>query len=83
MLLIDDLLAAPVRGLMFVLKEIAKSVEAEREAEERAVMSELTELHRQLDADRMAEAEFDARESELLTRLERLRGGAEDDGASG
>ncbi len=35
MLLIDDLLAAPLRGLFFVLKEINAAVQAERASEER------------------------------------------------
>ena len=79
MLLIDDLLAAPLRGLMFVLREIDQAVQAEREAEERGIMAELTDLHRKLDAGRISEADFDAREAALLQRLERLRGGGEDD----
>lgn len=78
MLLIDDLLGAPARGLMFVLREIAKSVDAEREAEQRALMSDLSELHRRLDAGRITEAEFDQRESALLARLDRLAGGEAD-----
>ncbi len=81
MLIIDDLLAGPVRGLIFVLKEIDKAVQAEREAEERRTMHELSELHRQLDAGQITEAEFDVREQVLLDQLDELHGeGGEDDG---
>ena len=81
MLIIDDLLASPVRGLMFILKEINKAVQVEREAEERRTMQELSEIHRQFDGGQITEAEFDAREQALLDRLDGLgRKGGEDDG---
>lgn len=79
MLLIDDLLAAPVRGLMFVLREIADAADAEREAEQRTVMSELAALHRRLDAGAIGEADFDRSEQDLLQRLDRLHGAEEPD----
>jgi Gas vesicle protein G len=78
-LLIDDLLAAPFRGLMFVLSEINKAVEAEQEAEERRIMSDLAGLHRRLDEDQITEAEFEAEEQALLSRLDRLHGEGEVD----
>ncbi len=74
MLLIDDLLMAPVRGLMFVLREVAQAALEERDGEERAVMAELSALHRALETGAVTEAEFDAREADLLTRLDGLRG---------
>lgn len=74
MLLIDDLLAAPMRGLMFVLEKIDEAARQEREAEERAVMAELSELYRALETGVLTEAEFDAREEKLLKRLDELQG---------
>ncbi|MGD1035855.1 MAG: gas vesicle protein GvpG [Roseiarcus sp.] len=74
MLLIDDLLMAPCRGLMFVLREIAKAAQEEQAAEKRAVMVELAALHRSLDSGRLTEEAFDAQETRLLERLDRLRG---------
>jgi hypothetical protein len=74
MLLIDDLLMAPVRGLMFVLREVAKSAQEERAAEQRTLMAELAALHRALDSGELTEAAFDEREAVLLARLDRLRG---------
>jgi Gas vesicle protein G len=79
MLLIDDLLAAPFRGLMSILREVKNAVEAEQEAEERRIMSQLAALNRRLDQGEMTEAEFEAEEQALLSRLDRLHGKAEVD----
>lgn len=73
MLIIDDILAAPLRGLIFVLKKIDEAVREEAANEERAVMADLSALHRALDEGAIGAAEFDARERELLDRLDRLR----------
>jgi hypothetical protein len=73
MFIIDDLLAAPLRGLVFVLKKIDEAVQKEVEAQERAIMADLTALHRALDSGTITEEEFDVREQELLGRLDRLR----------
>jgi hypothetical protein len=73
MFIIDDLLAAPIRSLMFVLKKVNEAVQKELEAEEKAIMASLTALHRELDSGAITEEEFDAREQELLGRLEGLR----------
>ncbi|MFZ3181403.1 MAG: gas vesicle protein GvpG [Methylocystis silviterrae] len=72
MIIIDSLLAAPLRGLMFVLEKIDEAVQKEIEAEEQAVMADLSALHRALDSGAMTEAEFDMREQKLLDRLDRL-----------
>ena len=72
MFIIDDLLLAPARGLMFVLKKIDEAVQKDLEAEERAIMADLTALHRALDGGAITEEEFDSRERELLGRLDRL-----------
>jgi hypothetical protein len=74
MLLIDDLLMAPVRGLLFVVREIAKAAEEESAADERTVMAELAALHRALDSGQLSEDAFDTREAELLEQLDRLHG---------
>jgi hypothetical protein len=80
MLLIDDLLAAPLHGLFFVLKEINAAVQAERALEERGIIAELSDLHRQLDNDQITEADFEVGEERLLHRLEGFRGDGETDG---
>jgi Gas vesicle protein G len=77
MFIIDDLLASPARGLMFVLRQINDAVQQEREAQGKATMTELAALHRELDEERITEDEFDAREHVLLSRLDRMK---KDDG---
>ncbi|ARN82430.1 gas vesicle protein GvpG [Methylocystis bryophila] len=74
MLLIDDLLAGPVRGLMFVLRKVHEVVEQELDAEERGILSDLSALHCALDSGVITEADFEAREETLLNRLDSLRG---------
>jgi len=80
MLLIDDILAAPLRGLFFVLKEIDAAVQAERASQERAIITELGDLHRQLDRDEITEADFEAGEARLLHRLDGFRNQGETNG---
>ncbi len=77
MFLIDDLLASPARGLMFVLRKINDAVQQEREAQGKATMAELTALHRDLEEGRITEEDFDAREEVLLSRLDEMQ---KDDG---
>jgi Gas vesicle protein G len=80
MLFIDDLLAAPLHGLFFVLKEINAAVQAERALEERGIIAELGDLHRKLDNDQITEADFEADEERLLHRLDSFRGDGATDG---
>jgi hypothetical protein len=80
MLLIDDLLMAPLHGLFFVLKEINAAVQAERALEERGIIAELSDLHRQLDNDQITEADFELGEGRLLHRLDSFRGDGDTNG---
>ncbi len=73
MIIIDSILAAPLRGLMFVLEKIDEAVREEAEAEERTIMADLSALHRALDTGAITGAEFDGREQKLLDRLDQLR----------
>jgi len=74
--MLGSLLLSPVTGLTFILREIGQAVDQAREADRRAVMAELQELHRLLERGALAEAAFDSREAALLDRLEALSGGA-------
>ena len=85
MFIIDDLLASPARGLMFVLRKINDAVQQERDAQKKATMTELTALHRELDEGKITEDEFDAREHTLLSRLDKMQrdhGDESDNGGS-
>lgn len=72
MIIIDSLLAAPLRGLLFVLEKVHEAVQKEIEADEQTIMADLAALHHALDSGVITEAEFDVREQVLLDRLDRL-----------
>ncbi len=72
MLLLDDLLMLPFRGLLFVARKVHEAVEEERAAEPARITAQLTELHRRLESGNIDEREFDRQEQVLLDRLERL-----------
>jgi hypothetical protein len=73
--LITELLklpAAPIRGPLWVLRQVV--AEAEREFYDPSVIQrELAALAERLDAGEIDEAEFDRGEDELLARLRRAR----------
>ena len=77
MLIVDDLLMAPVKGLFWVFREIANAVDEDLAAEPAAITARLGELYMMLETGQMTEAEFDAAEATLLDRLDELREEAE------
>ena len=72
MLVIDDILLFPVKGLMFILREIHNVAQQEVAGEADALRTELRELYMRLETGEIAEQEFDSREAGLLDRLEQL-----------
>jgi hypothetical protein len=86
-MLIDDTLLLPMRGLLWVLKQVHRAALEEREGEAQACTTRLTELYMMLEAGQITEGEFDAAEKELLDRIEQLEaarsGGAESDEGDG
>jgi hypothetical protein len=81
MLFIDDLLLAPLHGLMWVFREIDDIAEKELAGEGAEVTRELSELYLRLDSGAISEDEFTAEESRLLDRLDAIetRDGPEED----
>ena len=71
MLLIDDILLSPAKGLFYIFKQIHKAAEEEFLNEEN-VSAELSELYMMLETGKITEEEFNNRESELLNRLEQI-----------
>jgi len=59
--MLGSLLLSPMTGLTFILREIAQAVDEAREADRRAIMAELQELHRLIERGAIAEAAFDTR----------------------
>lgn len=81
MLLVDTLLLAPLRGLVWIAERVHEAAREEMAGEAEAITAELQRLYLLLESGQIAETDFDARERELLDRLEALeqREGGHDD----
>lgn len=84
MLLVDDLLLAPFKGLFWIFREIHKTAQREEEAEAENITFELSELYMKLETGAITEEQFEAQEKVLLDRLDAIqdraaeRAGSED-----
>lgn len=72
MFLIDDILLAPVRGVHFIASSIHDAVREEIESERQALRNELNDLYMAIETGEISEDAFDAREEEVLDRLDEL-----------
>jgi len=72
MFLIDDILLAPFKGIIFLAEKINEVVEKET-SDEGAVKERLMELQLKFEMDEITEEEYDQREDELLKLLENIR----------
>ncbi len=73
MLLVDDLLLAPIHGLLWIFGRISDAAQEEILGEADAITEELRDLYMMLETGSITEGEFDARERTLLDRLEAIR----------
>jgi len=73
MFLLDDLLMSPVKGVLWVFREIHDAAQQELAGESEAITAALSELYMRLETGQITEAEFDAQEKVLLDRLDRLQ----------
>lgn len=72
MLILDDILLSPFRGIFWVFNEVHKAAQEELSNEEKAITAELGNLYVMLDKGGITEAEFEKRERELLDRLDEI-----------
>ena len=72
MFLIDDILLAPAKGVLWVFQEIHDAAQQELAGESETITAALSELYMRLETEQITEAEFDAQETTLLDRLDRL-----------
>jgi hypothetical protein len=72
MLLIDDLLLAPLKGVLFIAGKINEVIEKEM-SDEGTLKERLMELQLKFEMDEIDEEEYDRREDELLNLLENIR----------
>ncbi len=72
MFLIDDLLLAPFKGVIFIAEKINEVIEKET-SDEGAIKERLMALQLKFEMDEINEEEYDEREDELLKLLENTR----------
>ena len=71
MFLIDDLLSAPGKAVLFIFQELARKG-LEELLDDESVKRELQEIYNLLSSGKISEAEFEGRENRLLERLEQI-----------
>ena len=72
MLLVDDILFSPFRGILWIFREIRDIAQKELDGEAKSVTEQLQTLYMQLETGRITEAEFEAGEKRLLDRLDAI-----------
>ncbi len=77
--MIGSLLSAPARGLIWIFEEIHKAAKEDAVDETEQIKAKLRDLYLALEAGSIAEADFDAKERELLDRLDELEGGEDEE----
>lgn len=72
MFLIDDILLAPLKGVVWIGKKINEVIEMEHNDESR-IKEKLMELQVRYEMDEISKEEYEKQEKELLARLEAIR----------
>ncbi len=72
MFLIDDLLLAPLKGVIFIADKINEVLEKEM-SDEGSIKERLMALQLKFEMDEIDEEEYDKKEDELLKLLENIR----------
>lgn len=71
--LIDDILFAPLKGLVWLAEEVKKMGEKELFDDEEGIKTKLMELQFRFELDEISEEEYKQQEDELLAKLEAIR----------
>ena len=79
MFLIDDILLAPLNGIIWLGKKINEVAEKEFSDEGR-IKEKLMELQLKFELDKISEKEYNKQEAELLARLDAIRKAREEKG---
>ncbi len=72
MFLADDIVLFPVKSILSLFREIYNAAVQEIAEEADSIRAELGQLYQSLEAGTLDEAAFDAREQELLDRLDAI-----------
>lgn len=78
MFILDDILLAPVKGIIWLGKTIGDVVEKELYDEQR-IKERLMELQLRLETDDISEREYEKQEADLLSRLDTIRKAKEEE----
>lgn len=73
MLLVDDILLFPARGILWIFRAVSQAAEEELANQGEVLKTELRDLYMRLETGVISEDEYDIREKALLDRLENLR----------
>lgn len=72
MLVVDDILLFPVKGINWIFRQIHEIAEEELAGEAERLRDSLTELYMMLETGQITEEEFEEQEKQLLDRLDAL-----------
>jgi hypothetical protein len=72
MLIVDDILLFPAKGITWIFKQIHELAEEELAGEADRIRDNLTDLYMLLETGQITEEEFEQQEKELLDRLDNL-----------
>jgi hypothetical protein len=72
MFLLDDILMAPLKGMVFIGKKINEVIEKET-SDEGTIKERLMRLQLRFEMDEITEEEYDLQEDEILRLLETIR----------
>lgn len=72
MIILDDILFFPLSGVLWIFRELYNAAQQELASEAESITIRLSELYMMLETGKITNAEFDAREKELLDRLDEL-----------
>ena len=72
MFLIDDILLAPLNGIIWLSKKIDEIVQKEF-SDEGLIKEKLMEVQMKFEMDKISEKEYNKQEAELLARLDAIR----------
>jgi len=73
MFIVDKILFPPVLATVWAARQVHHAMQQEQAAEPERITAELSELYMMLDTGRLSEADFNAREKELLDRLDLIQ----------
>lgn len=71
--LIDDILLAPIKGIVWIAEKIRDMALEELEDTPKKLQRELLDLQMALESEQITEAEYQKKEKDILERLEALK----------